>query len=170
MKAFFAILSAMLMCLSFSACKGQNSNSKEVNQAQIETKNEPLDFTKTLDEIYKDCEIYGVSSATDEDMEEIFGFDLSKIEEYAVRFSSKNYGLADVFIIKPKEEFEQDVFEALLKIKDNRTMEFENYIIYDSLSIAKHAEIYSRGDYLIMIMIKDSENAKEIINSFIDKN
>lgn len=170
MKAIAAILSALIMCISFTACQNAPEPTDKTQSIETETKSKNIDFSETLDEIYKDCNIFGLTLATDEDMEELFEFDLSQIEDYTVKFSSKNYGVADIFIIKPKEEFEQDIFENLRKIKDRRVDEFENYIIYDSLSIAKNAEIYSRGDYIIMLMIQNQDQAKELINKLIDKN
>ncbi|MEG1994421.1 MAG: DUF4358 domain-containing protein, partial [Oscillospiraceae bacterium] len=120
-----------------------------------------------IDQLYENNTVVGVVEAKDEDMENVFGFDMSIIDEYYVRYSAKNYGLADVFVIKTDEEHQQDIFEALTNIKEDRVSQFENYIIYDSLDIAKKAEIYSKGDYVIMLMIKNQADAKEILDNFL---
>lgn len=172
----------MLLCtvfiVTFTACANQKTpEPKEVN---IQTNLTKIDKTKTtdesqevnsiddvLDKIYENNTIAGIEKAKKEDMEDIFGFDMTYIDEYYVRYSAKNYGLSDIFVIKTDEDHQQDVFETLTKIKEDRVEQFQNYIIYDSLDIAKKAEIYTKGDYVIMIMVKNQDGAKVLLDNFL---
>ena len=169
MKSHIIVFLSALLCLSFCGCSFSSDKSKEeANQAEIE-EIKLVYFEDTLDEIYESSKIFGIKKATDEDMEEIFGFDLDDILDYSVRFSEKGYGVADIFIIRPTAKGEENVFDCLRQIKENKIAEAENYDIYGSLELAKNAEIYSRGDYIIMLMIADEANIKSQINSLIDR-
>lgn len=166
---YICLLLCSFFVLTFTACEAKKA--PEPSSIEIESlfdeDAENITIIDIFDKIYEDSKVEGIKQAKDDEMEDIFGFDISIIDEYYVRYSSKNYGLADVFVIKTSEDNEQQVFETLTKIKDDRVQEFENYIIYDSLNIAKNAEIYTKGDYVIMLMIENQDDAKKLIDSFL---
>ena len=173
---YIYILLCTVFIVTFTACGSEKTlaPAPEPKQANTQTNitntnqnQEVNSIDDVLDEIYKNNIIAGIEKAKKEDMEDTFGFDMSYIDEYYVRYSAKNYGLADVFVIKTDEEHQQDVFETLTKIKEDRVEQFQNYIIYDSLDIAKKAEIYTKGDYVIMIMVKNQEQAKVLLDNFL---
>lgn len=128
---------------------------------------EEADPEAAMEEIYEHIDIKGVESADDSVMEDKFFFSLNDLDEYYVRYSSGRYGVADVFILKPTEDEMPTVRETLEQVKINRIHEFENYDVYDSLRIANDAEIFEQGDYLIMLMVDDMDDARKIINHFI---
>lgn len=75
--------------------------------------------------------------------------------------------MADTFIIKPAEGKESDVWDDLAAVKNARIEEFEKYDILGAYEISKDAEIYTRGDYVIMVMHQDNDAAKKIIEEYI---
>lgn len=175
---YIYILLCTVFILTFTACGSEKA--PEPKQANTQTNYTNIKQSKNadgnqevnsiddvLDKIYENNIIAGIEKAKKEDMEDTFGFDMSYIDEYYVRYSAKNYGLADIFVIKTDEDHQQDVFETLTKIKEDRVEQFQNYIIYDSLDIAKKAEIYTKGDYVIMIMVKNQEEAKVLLDNFL---
>ena len=54
-------------------------------------------------------------------------------------------------------------------MKLNRAKEFENYDVYDAHQIAQDAVIYEQGGYLIMLMLADTDAARDVIDQYIPK-
>lgn len=64
---------------------------------------------------------------------------------------------------------EPKVRDALEQVKLNRAKEFENYDVYDAHQIAQDAVIYEQGGYLIMLMLADTDAARDVIDQYIPK-
>jgi hypothetical protein len=124
---------------------------------------------QALAEIYFDVEIMGVQEATSEKLESEFGLDPSIWLSVHGRYTDGRFGIADVFIIRPRPGHEDDVREALETIKLSRMNLFRNFDVYDSYSIAENGTIYRRGDYYVLLMIADEERAAEIIANYIPR-
>lgn len=92
------------------------------------------------------------------------------VESYYGKVSDATGGLADMIILKPVDDAtatRDTIRDALRRYQDRRIQEFENYDILDSFSIATEAEVYSQGDYLILLMLPDLEAAREIVDQYI---
>lgn len=46
----------------------------------------------------------------------------------------------------------------------SRVKEFENFDIYNSYRIAQDAVIFEQGEYVVMLMLDDTETARAVIN------
>ena len=128
-----------------------------------------LPTSEQLEEDYFDVEIMGVQEATSEKLESEFGLDPSIWLSVHGRYTNGRFGIADVFMIRPRVGYEDEVREALETIKLSRMNLFRNFDVYNSLSIAENGSIYRRGDYYILLMIEDEERAREIISQYIPR-
>lgn len=120
-----------------------------------------------IDELYMDIDMMGLVDAQDEDLTDRFLIPLEIVDSYAIRYSMGRFGVADTYIIKPVKGKEEEVEDKLLDIKDSRIKEFEKYNIMDSYPISQNAEVYIRGEYVIMVMHQDNAGAKDIIKKYI---
>lgn len=170
MKKFTLILLSAVFAVSiFTACGKSEKEQEQPMLQQSEEKVEPTTAQPetAIKEIYSDIEIKGIETADDSVLTEKFVMNLEDIEDYWVKYSAKNYGVSDVFIIKPKKGHFEQVEEMLDEVKKQRITEFTNYDVYNSLQISENAVIYTRGDYVVMLMLEDTAGAKEIISSYI---
>lgn len=109
----------------------------------------------------------GLRIADEKDMEEVMGFDLEAIDEYYVRYMTSDFGASDVYIIKPKEDMTDAVREDLKEWQEHRIREFMEYDIYNSTEISENAVIFTRGEYLVMLMLEDNDAARAIVEEYI---
>ena len=103
-------------------------------------------------------------------MENTLGFELDKIDEYYGFYSSGRYQVCDLYIIKPSEgnyDYAKDFLEG---VRFQRISDFERYDVLNSLEIAESSSVYSYGEYLILIIMEDSEQAQKIIEENISSN
>ena len=120
-----------------------------------------------IEEIYSEITINGIEDIDEEILTDKFEINMDDVDQYWAKYSAKNYGVSDMFIIKPIEGSEENIEEAFESIKKIRIEEFTNYDVYNSLEITKKSVIYTQGDYIIMLMLEDNNRAKEIINKYI---
>lgn len=101
--------------------------------------------------------------------EELFPDLGSVAEEYYGRISDVNGGLADLIVIKRADGAgnRDKARDALWQYQEKRVSEFENYDILDAYSIARDAEVFDQGDYVVLLMMPDNEAAREIIDQYI---
>lgn len=57
------------------------------------------------------------------------------------------------------------MWDDLAAVKNARIEEFEKYDILGAYEISKDAEIYTRGDYVIMVMHQDNDAAKKLLRN-----
>ncbi len=145
----------------------QEKQQEQAEESQIVS---PMvaDPEAALEEIYKDVEVMGIEQPDQQYLDEVLGLlkDVDYKEAYVNRADGK-YGVADIYIIKPTSGQEEVVTEKLELIKEARIKEFEDYNIFNSYEIAQEAPIYAHGEYIIMVMIEDSQGAVDIISSYI---
>lgn len=122
-----------------------------------------------VSKIYESFEEYDAENLTSWRLDEFLGIKEADLKEYYGKISEPEEGLADVIIIRPKEAKREDVQLALSKYKERRMAEFENYDILDAYSIAQNAVIYDQGDYIILLMLADTDidSARAIIDEYI---
>lgn len=179
---FYRKAAALMLCLTmfFYGCSNEPEKTVEPKAAEsvqtyssslgdpaLEEAPKQADPKTAIDIISDHINVKGVEFADDTVMEEKFFFDLDDIDEYYVLYSSGRYGVADVYIVKPKTDKMPSVRETLEQVKINRVNEFEDYNVYDSLRIANDAEIFEQQEFLIMLMVPDEEFARKTINQFI---
>lgn len=129
------------------------------------------DPEKALELIYEGFnQEMGLVTPSDEEVEDVVGLDLDSIDEYHIRYLNSDFGASDVYIVKPKEGMSDSVRDMLKKRQEVRIREFTDYDIYNSTEIAENSVLFSRGDYLILLMMEDNKSAREIIETYIPEN
>ncbi|RLL10155.1 DUF4358 domain-containing protein [Anaerotruncus massiliensis (ex Liu et al. 2021)] len=166
LKRTIALLCALLLCLTGCRSEGPGQNAAVESAGPLVETAEP---ETAIEKIYENVTVRGLTDASDDDLTDKFFLDVSMLDSYWVRFSSGDFGLADVFILKPSEGMEPKVRDALEQVKLNRAKEFENYDVYDAHQIAQDAVIYEQGGYLIMLMLADTDAARDVIDQYIPK-
>lgn len=171
MKQWLPLLLAACVAVFSSGCQ-QSSQPVDgpVQHLPDAPEVETIDPASALDEIYQEIEISGLEEASLRILEDKFFIKPDMVEEYYVRYSSGRFGLADVFILYPVEEFRADLREQLEQIKLMRAREFVDYDVYNAHQIAQNGQIFEQGGYLILLMLEDNEAAREIIDRYIPKN
>ncbi|MGI5967205.1 MULTISPECIES: DUF4358 domain-containing protein [Anaerotruncus] len=168
MKKLLALLCALTLLSALSGCGKPAADVTELPISSISVV-EVADPEQAIREIYAEITMAGISDADDRVLQDKFLIDPDMLEDYVVKYSSGRFGVADVFILKPVEDEVLTVREALEKVKLSRVKEFENYDIYNSYQIAQDAQIFEQGDYVIMLMLEDTEKARGIIDKYIPK-
>lgn len=167
-KKTAALLLTVWIGFGVTACGAAQPEQDEEQLLQVPAVSSmTADPEGAIEKIYENIDIKEISAADDTLMEETLGFDLSTIEEYYVRYSSGRYGLADIYIVRPVEEKYDAVREQLEEIKYNRIASTADYDVLDASKIARGAEIFQYGGYLIMLMLADNNAAEAVIETYI---
>lgn len=161
-----AVLTSVLAIIS--GCGRQNEATAAVlNEDNRKKAVTVADPQTAVEEIYASLKDYEADKLTSWRLKEALGIADADLKEYYGKISKPEEGLADVMIIRPKEDLREDVQLALSKYKEKRMSEFEDYDILDAYSIAQNAVIYDQGDYIILLMLADNDAARDIIDEYI---
>lgn len=120
-----------------------------------------------MEEIYKDATIKELGYATDKEVTDVLGMNLDDMFSYCIMYSKGNYGVMDTYIIQPKPDKLPEIRSQLEARQDAMIRTYEHYDIYESYEITQNALIYEQGDYLIMLMHKDNDAVRDIIDRYI---
>lgn len=162
-RSFAAFLAAGFIFI-LSGCQHASPSGPDFASESIQyATSEPESLAGVLEQIYQTIDLKGLQDASSEDLSELFHLEADRIDDFAVRFSNGRYGVADIAILRPEPEYQEEALSALKQRQEDRIAEFENYDIHDSLRIAQEAEAFIRGDYVILLMIDDIETARRII-------
>ena|GEM_PF-2144778 len=118
-------------------------------------------------EIYSSFEEFSARKLDDDQIREVAGVEPAYFTEAYFYRSDPRYGLADIAIIKPYASLRENLRAALYFYRDRRVAEFVNYNILGAHGIAQDAIIYDQGEYVIMLMTSDNDNARAVIDSYI---
>ena len=108
-----------------------------------------------------------ISEPTEEEIEEVLKLTPSTIDDAYIRYSSGSFGLADLYVIKPASDSIYEVKRELEDLRLRRVQEFEQYDVYDALTIAQNAEVEEVGNYVVLIMMSDSDRVMELLRPII---
>lgn len=173
-RSFRALLA---LCLAFvflfSGCEAKPEETEAPTEEMFHY--EDLDFSQIADAIYKRIDLsnltrQSVSRITDETtLAEQFYLDFDKVIAWEVRSAEGNFGVADLMLLRVKEDCAADVLSAIENRKDDRINEFSHYDVYDSYQIALNAEIYQEGELVIMLMFSDEgkTEAKAVLDTYL---
>ncbi|WP_040195897.1 DUF4358 domain-containing protein [Candidatus Soleaferrea massiliensis] len=163
----FAALSLFLLLLTGcgSSAEAETVDAKQQKSMDIQVPITNLD--DIINEVYKGVDIKDYVEITDENMKEILKINPDSLESYAIKRASGKYGLADVYILKPKADKEQEVRKALESILKARQDEFEHYDVYNALAIAQNGKVYDREGYQILLMIDDQQQVERSVNKYL---
>lgn len=170
-KRWLLPLAAALLFTGCGQNKPVNANLGDVSIRETVTQADP---GAAIQEIYSLLPDSRTEELSTEQFSELFPGAAGMAEEIYGRISDVSGGLADVVIVKPKEgaaddgkPYRDSVWDSLRLYQDKRIREFENYDILDAFPIAKNAEVYSQGSYIIFLMLPDNEAAREIVDRHI---
>ncbi len=100
-------------------------------------------------------------------VEEVFGVPAEDVDEVVAYTSDPKNGLCDLALILPKEGKDDEVREALMQYAAVRAESFKNYDILGAYSIAQNATVFSQGDYVVMLMLPDNDQARDILDEYM---
>ena len=176
MKHTISWLLALAMVLTltfvFTACSSPEAETETVKPEsaveEAETAPAVADPETALEKIYEQLtRTTGLVDADDDIVSDVMGFDLETIEEYWIRYMETDFGASDVYIIKPVEGQEDTVRKDMKEWQESRIRAFSGYDIYNSTAISENAVIFTRGDYLVMLMLEDNDEARSILETYI---
>ena len=154
---------AVLILLA--GCSG--SNPTQETDARPQAQPSATNPRAAIEEIYKDCEIKEIGYATSEEVTDVLGLNTEDLLSYCIMYSKGNYGVMDTYIVQPKADKLADVRSQLESRQDALLRTYEHYDIYESYEIVQNALLYEQGDYLIMLMHKDNDAVRSIIDQHI---
>ena len=96
-----------------------------------------------------------------------FGVETSCLSAAYGRYTDGRFGIADVIMVVPKPGQETAARDLLLTIRNSRTALFTNYDIYGASELAENGVIYTLGDYYVLLMIKDADHVRELLEQYI---
>lgn len=129
------------------------------------------DPVTAIEKIYEKVEIEDITEADARDLSRIFSIDTGLLESSFVRYTSGKFGLADTFILKPKDPADiPKLREQLEQVKLSIAKECEHFDIYNSYDIAQNGQIFEQGGYLILLMMDEAIGARPTIDLYIPKN
>lgn len=118
--------------------------------------------------IYESLETVPVLTEVDQNtVEEVFGVESEDVEEVTAYSSDAKSGLCDVALILPKADKADEVREALMQYAALRAESFKNYDILGAYSIAQNTAVFSQGDYVVMLMLPDNDQARDILDAYM---
>ena len=129
------------------------------------------DPAAAIEKIYEKVDIEDILEADARDLSRIFSIDTGLLESSFVRYASGKFGIADTFILKPKDPADiPKLREQLEQVKLSTAKECEHFDIYNSYEIAQNGQIFEQGGYLILLMVDESIGARSVIDLYIPKN
>lgn len=167
MRKLIIVVMSLLVVVLFIFQGFQQSYPLPQPEANVLGSSSGQSINDALNDIYYDVSIMGIQEATEESLAKDFGLDSSLFSEVYGRYTDGRFGIADVYIVRAAAGQEAAAREALITIRTARTSLFKNYNIYDASSLAEGGTIYSRGEYLILLMIDQSENVRATLNDYI---
>ena len=165
-KIIFIFMISISVILTGTSCgkSEKNTDSYKSSSEKTVSQNNPK---KALEEIYKFVEIKGVEDGDKAFVTETLGIDESYFSKFYIKKTDAKYGVADVYIIEPTKGNTDKIVRALTSFRDRRALECKDYNIYNSYEIVQNAQIIARGEYIVMLMLEDTESAEEILKEYI---
>lgn len=168
-KQIAVFLAGLCLLMMLTGCgSGEDAGTADLAEQKSLDVQVPITCLEDIiTEIYKDVEIKDYVEITTENMKEILKINPDDLEDFAIKRSSGKYGLADVYILKPKQGKEETVKAALTDILQARQLEFRHYDVYNSLSTAENGKVYDRDGYLVLLMIEDQQQVERSVNKYL---
>lgn len=169
-KISIVLAATILVAGAATGCNTQNDQAESMEALYaLNVKEAPVaaDPSGAIDGIYSSLDDYEAVEMNDEQLEKFTGInDEFALEVYGMRSDPKSV-LADVIVVKPLPGVREEVRTMLGKYKSERMKEFENYDILDAYSISKSAVIYDQGEFLVLLMLEDNDDAQNIVDEYI---
>lgn len=95
---------------------------------------------------------------------DLIGLDVSITDDYYLRYGMGRFGIADIFVVKPKDNQTETVIETFKQHQQNRMNTFEHYNVDGDYDRAKNALIYEHKGYVILLILTNPQSAQQQIN------
>lgn len=154
-KIFASILALSLTTFTLIGCGGKDEGASTIKDGET---------PKTI--VAKINEAIGIPMGGEADetvAKELFKLNLDDVEEYSLMFSQANISSANIGVVKAKDGKVDAVKASLEERKANVVKEFERYLP-DQLEIAQNGKVITKGNYVILLMIDNIEEAEKIVN------
>ena len=175
--AVIHVIAILLVCTMLTGCLqdifavGQDYDPDEAEPVveEPEAPEQQIDFNPdaALRAIYAHFEGHISVRMSFNHFKEVAGIDEFPATRLYARHSNPRGGLTDVVIIRPQFASAGEVREILYRYRDRRIAEFENFDILGSLEIVRTAVVFEHGEYLILLMTADNDEAQIIINRYM---
>lgn len=190
MKKVTAVLLALLLTVSFTACSkkenssssgssGSSTGSSETGSSREEESDKPSepsgesaasgvtpeDFVKEVVGAIPDLSLEQI----DEQMlTEMYHVNMDDVEEFYGQMSMVNVLAFDFVVVKAKEGRADAVKEALETRKQDRIKEFEQYPVNDNDIHTQNAQVIAKGDYVILLVTDDYDTPVEMLKNYFN--
>ena len=153
----------------FSACTGDTEQppAGHTDEPAMRETLAEADIRGAVNAIYASLENYKVRMLNPFEVNEYYGIGAEDIAEFTAFRSDPREGICDIMIIQPVSGSADRVRACLYAYQSDRITEFVNYNILSSYEIAQNAVVYDQGEYIIMLMFKDNEAVRAIIDDYI---
>ena len=166
-KALILFTLTVLLLTGCTFFFGVDMSLSDIEEVELREGLEQANALGAVEAIYSSLEEYSAKRLDSAAIQAIVGIYPYEIAEAHAYYSDPKFTLADVIIIRPSSTERDEVRRKLLLYRESRVREFENYDILNSHRIARDALIYDQGDYVILLMLEDTETARAIIDGYI---
>lgn len=119
--------------------------------------------SKVMDQILAQVEQPALMPLEDEQVEEMYGFDLKKVEDYDIRMPMMNVQTNEIAIVRLKDTKDvKEIEQGMEKRAEVVQKQFETYLP-DQYENAKNYQIVKEANYVLFVI---SAEADEIVKQF----
>ncbi len=171
MKKFIALLLCLMMAVSLlTACGNKTENNGDNSESVSESVSEPVseepaapglnlkDVMATIETaapVAMSMELGAEFEGTDAYMTDLFGIDLSLVEEWYGKVTQVNTSSDVILLIKAVPGQVEAVKAALEAARDSRAANCEMYLESEFIK-ASNGRVVTKGDYAILVIAGDS--------------
>lgn len=158
-KVFFLIT---VLGLMLAACSNNTDDSGGTLEPSLSTE-------EMVDEMLKVGEQPALMALDAEEVEDFYGLDVEKLEEYSVHIPMMNVKTNEIAIIKVKDEKDVEEIENAVKQRaEDVQKQFEHYLP-DQYENAKNYKLNTKGKYVLFIISEDADTLVDVYERFFEE-
>lgn len=160
-KTLSVLVLAIVLGVMLVACSTSNGG------------NEMVEPDLTTDEMFEkmvaEIEQPAFMELEAEQINEFYGIDTEKLEEYTVRIPMMNVHTNEIAIFKVKDEVDVAEVEDMAKERAKAVQkQFETYL-QDQYENAKNYQLVTKGNYVLFVISEDADKLTDVFESFFEK-
>lgn len=162
----------LILALSLCACSDKSDSNndtgkKDSTQTQTPEKKDYATLADLYTDLGKVVEFSPMFEVTEEYALNLFGIDVSILDDSVLYLSEDVMSPDTVIIIKSSNADTRSEIESLLKdYVDSKLVELEDYNP-ENYDIVKECEVKTSGDYVYLIITKNVDDANEFMSNSI---
>jgi len=167
----FRMMIALLLacCLLLGACNAQAAQQPQPDsqeeQQSLSAEPQPQDALEGI--LALQSSDLGLVEPDLSETAQLLDLEEDVLEEAYACYKDKDFGVGDVFILKPAEDEKETVRQALKDWQEARVRTFSSYDIYNSSAISQNALLFERGAYLVLLMVEDNDAARAVVETYL---